>query len=331
MISIQRFAAPIVLLVFVLAGFACSPKINVFPDYTEPLKEVVLEGGGDSKILVVPVTGVLDARPNRGLFWNSPSAVEEIVAMLDKAGRDPDIKAVILQIDTPGGSVTASDILYQEIERYKAKSGAKVVALMMDLAASGGYYVAVASDRIVAHPTTVTGSIGVVFFAANIEGLFDKIGVEAEAIKSGEHKDMASPFRELTDEERAILQAMINEMFDRFVAAVMQGRPMLTEERIRRLADGRIYTAKQAMEWKLIDRIGYTKDAISEAKYLANLKEDASIITYRRRIVADDNIYNTTVSRASGKTPLVDLGLSRFTFVPTTGFYYIWEPGLNTP
>lgn len=321
----------LVLLVIALCGLAasaCSPKFYMFPDYNDPLQEMTLSGEGKVKILVVPVSGVISDRPHRGLLSSSPSVVQEVVSALDKARKDKEIKAVILRIDSPGGSVTASDILHREILRFKEETGLPVLTLMMDLAASGGYYMAMASDYIIAHPSTVTGSIGVIFYTINIEGLFEKIGVGAEPIKSGTYKDMGSPFRGLSEEERLILQEMIDEMYTGFVQAIVDGRPALDEEKVRALGDGRIYTAKQALQHKLIDAIGYAPDAISKAQEMAGVTE-ARIIVYRRNKAHNDNIYNPNTARSPGVSSLIDLGITRYTLVPHTGFYYIWEPGVS--
>ena len=313
------------------AALGCSPRINVFPDYTDSLKEVTLSGKGGEKILILPVSGVIDIRPREGLIFTRPSMVEEVIAQLELAREDKNVKAVILRIDSPGGSATASDILYEEIKAFKKETGKTVLALMMDLSASGGYYTAVSADRIIAHPTTVTGSIGVIFFTANIEGLFDKIGVEVEPIKSGKYKDMGSPFRGMNDEERKLFQAMIDEMYNRFVDAVDKGRPDLSREQVLKLADGRIYTARQALGAGLIDEIGYTENAVESAKRLAKLSENAKVIVYRRNPKENENIYSSQAAAGTGRLSLVDLGLDRYTFVPRTGFYYLWEPGLVKP
>src|SRR5262249_39001215 len=160
----------------------------------------------------------------------------------------------------PGGTVTASDIIFRELEEFKRTTGRAVVASMLDVAASGGYYIALAADTIVAHPTTVTGSIGVIMISLNAEGLMQKVGLATATIKSGERKDMGSPFRQLTSEERAIFQAVIDDLYRQFVSKVVERRniPAATATA---LADGRIYTAEQALGHKLVDRIGYLPEA----------------------------------------------------------------------
>jgi protease-4 len=325
----KRNAVLLSLLVLLVSALsvACSPKFYLFPDYSDPLHEVTLSGEGEQKVLVVPISGVIDSQPDRGFLRTEPSVVQEVVAALEIARKDDKVKAVILQIDSPGGTATGSDILYREIRRFKEDTGKKVVALMMSMATSGGYYAAMSSDWIVAHPTTVTGSIGVIFYTFTVDGLFGKIGVTTEPIKSGAHKDIASPFRPMNDEERKILQSMIDEMYGSFVSAVDYGRKDLDMDAVKKIADGRVYTARQALGLKLIDQIGYTYDAVAKAKELAGLDDKARVVTYRRNQPANDNIYNTSMAQGGGGGPLVDLGLSRFVFAPRAGFYYIWEPG----
>ena len=194
---------------FLLSG-CITTKVTLFRSYTEPLKEYTLEGEGDGKVLIIPVKGVITSRAKNRLTYTEPGTVQEIVSHLEMAVKDEKIKAVVLQIDSPGGTVTASDILYHEINEFKTNTGKKIVIAMMNLAASGGYYIALAGDEIYAHPTTVTGSIGVIFIRPNIGGLMGKIGVEADVTKSGEYKDMGSPFRKSTEAEKELFQGIID-------------------------------------------------------------------------------------------------------------------------
>lgn len=194
----------------------------------------------------------------------------------------PHVKAVVIRINSPGGAVTASDIMYQDLCRFREQTHKPVVACMMDVAASGGYYLAMGCDRIYAHPTTVTGSIGVIMSLYNAAGLFGMIGVKSDPIKSGPNKDIGNPGRPMTDEERAILQHMVTNFYEQFIGVVVKGRSgSLGEERIRALADGRVYTGLEAKELGLVDEIGYLEDAIKAAKDMACVK-DAAVIAYDR-------------------------------------------------
>jgi len=323
----RRMLIVLVLAALALAG--CAIHVDTFRDYDTPLHEAVLEEGGPGKVALIPVQGVISTSPREGLVSRAPSQVQEVVSHLNRAAEDPEVKAVVLQIDSPGGTVVASEILYSEIMRWKQKTGGKVVALQMGVAASGGYMASLAGDRIVAHASTVTGSVGTLFIQLGLSGLMDKIGVTAEAVKSGEHKDMGSPLRQTTPEERALLQAMIDEMNGRFLALVRQRRG-LDPEALGTVADARVLTASQAKALGLIDRIGTAHDAVDEAASLAGLAEPPTVVAYRRTEFAEDNLYNTATSGYQGRSPaLVDLGLPTLPGAEATGFCHLWLPELD--
>src|SRR5207244_3274316 len=190
---------------------------------------------------------------------------------LKRADDDRRIQAIVLRINSPGGGVTASDVLYSDLVRFKRKHDIPVVAALGDLAASGGYYVACSADRIVAHPTTVTGSIGVIMMNLNLEGLLAKVGVRNETFKAGEHKDLLSPFRGATPEERRIVQTILDDLHARFIAVVRESRPRLETSRLKELTDGRIFDASQALDAGLVDEIGDLHDAIGAAEDAAGV------------------------------------------------------------
>jgi len=312
-----------------LVPAACAPsKIRLFDDYSDPLLESIIEGEGPGKVLLLPVRGFISDEPGRGLFATRPSTVQETAAHLRKAAQDPAVKAVVLVVDSPGGSVTASDILYHELTRFKEQSKAPVVACMMGLAASGGYYVSLAADRIVAHPTTVTGSVGTVFLQPRVDGLMDKLGVQVETFASGDKKDMGSPFRQPTDEERALFRALIADLNDRFLSLAAERRK-LSGERLALVADARVMTANQALAAGLIDRVGFLQDALAEARTLAGLPESAAVVAYRRTPQPDDTIYNpATAALPAGGLKLVDLGAAEAALSVRPGFYWLWSPQL---
>ena len=255
------------------------------------LQETTLSGEGTDKILLIDISGTLTTSQNSGLF-PEPSLPARIKEELTKAEKDDQIKAIILRINTPGGTVTSSDILYHELQEFKVKRKVPIIASMMDISTSGGYYVAMASDYILAHPSTITGSIGVIMLTLNGQGLLEKIGIEPMAIVSGPKKSMGSPFRAMKDEERAIFQDVIDRLYARFLTVVEAGRPNLQKAKIRELADGRIYTADLAKTEGLIDEIGYLDDAIEQAKTTAKLTE-AQVVTYTRsRAGTHQNVYS---------------------------------------
>src|SRR5947208_1359100 len=275
---------PALALVPLLAG--CSLISLDLTPRIEPLQEQTVEGHGRAKLLLLDVSGFLSdegGAPSLVIGGPAPARVPLLVRVreeLTKAAADPDVRALVVRIDSAGGTVTASDVIYQELALFKRETGRPVVAVMLDVAASGGYYVALAADTIVAHPTTVTGSIGVLMVTLSAEGLLQKLGLATTTIKSAERKDMGSPLRALTDEERKIFQSVIDSLYGQFVEKLAENRK-LGLEAARKVADGRIYTARQALDLKLIDRIGYMPDAIEAAKRAVGV-EEARVVVYRR-------------------------------------------------
>jgi protease-4 len=223
--------------------------------------------------------------------------------------------------------VTASEIIHQEIERYKARTNEPVVAVMTDVAASGGYYVACPADHIIAYPSTITGSIGVVMQMFSLAGTMQKLGITGDAIKSGPNKDAGSPFREMKPEERQIFQSLIDEFYARFLAVVHQGRPGIPEERPRELADGRVYSAQQALDAGLIDRIGSIYDAVEEVKQRAGIK-NYRLIAYHRPLGWQPNVYAAGPPNSPQQFNVVNVNLPEWlTAMSTPQFMYLWTPG----
>jgi protease IV len=323
----RNLSVAALLAVFLLCGGCIKPKITIFSDKTEPLQEFTLQGQGKEKILVVSIKGFI-SDSHKTLSLSKTNMVEEIVSQLKKAEKDKAIKALVLRIDSPGGSVTASDILYHELMEFKKSSGAKVVAAMMGVAASGGYYVALPADLIVAHPTTITGSIGVVFLRPNVSGLMNKIGLEVDTSKSGKNKDMGSPFRKATSEEQQIVQNLIDDLAGRFISLTMSHRK-LGDQAKETVSTARVFIAGDALNLGLVDRIGYLDDAIGSAAKLAGLPGDAKVVVYRRTEYPNDNIYNTSSAGKQGlpEINLIDLGLGDSVAPLKNGFYYLWLPG----
>jgi protease-4 len=256
--------------------------------------------------------------------------LQETVAQLRKAEKDEEVKAVLLKIDSPGGTVTASDIIYNELQHFKEKTKAKIVVIMMDVAASGGYYISLPADYIIAHPTTITGSVGVMFPRWQASGLMEKIGVRHDVSKSGKYKDMGSPFRETTEEEKKLFQNLTDGLNDRFITLVKKHRN-LDPKKLEEVATAKVFIAKEALDKGLIDQVGYLNEAVDKAKTIAGLSKDAKVIAYRRTEQPDDNLYNTSTSEYSDKQPsLVHLDLLEG--LPPRlkgGFYYIWPPGIS--
>jgi protease-4 len=194
--------------------------------------------------------------------------------------KDSSVKAIVLRIDSPGGAVAPSQEIYEEVRKAVAKK--KIVVSMGSVAASGGYYVASPATRIVANPGTLTGSIGVIMEIPNLEGLMTKIGVKTEVIKSGRHKDMASVFRGIKKEDREILQDVLDNVHEQFIAAVAEGRKMIPDD-VKKLADGRIFTGEQALKVGLVDELGNIEDAIKTAAKLSGIKGEPVVVTKKER------------------------------------------------
>ncbi|MGL1861060.1 MAG: signal peptide peptidase SppA [Pseudodesulfovibrio sp.] len=320
-----RLLITLALVLFVLPG--CAPKIKLFAaQSTEPLKEFVIQGEGDGKLALIHLTGFLETQPKQGMLRAKPSKVQELVSTLKLAEMDDEVKGVVLAIDSPGGTTTASDILYHEISDFKRRTGKKVVVAMFDVAASGGYYAALPADWILAHPTTITGSVGVIFMRPKMHALLDKIGVEVEVSKSGKDKDMGSPFRPSTAEEEALFQAIIDDYAARFHMLVAKHRS-LTAANMELVKTARVFTANQAKAVGLIDQVGYIQDAFAKAEQLAGLSGDAKIVVYRRDTYPNDNPYNSLSSTDVAKFNLLGVDASMI-MPPKSGFYYIWPQGL---
>ena len=315
----------------ILLAACASPRITLFSDASDPLREVTLDGTADDKILMIPITGVITDSPKSRISRTMPGVVQEVVSHLRLAEKDDRVKVVLFKIDTPGGTTTASDILYHEIAAFKQRTGKKVVVCMMNLATSGGYYVSLPADMIMAHPTTVTGSIGVILMRPQVSGLMEKIGVDVKVNKSGENKDMGSPFRPITPVEENMLQELADALGRRFVDLVKQHRG-LDGERLATVADARVFLAGDALALGLVDKIGYLQDAIADAKALAALDPDARVVVYRRTDYPNDNLYNTLTSGThANPMPMVDMGPIGDLLSLDAGFYYLWPQALGSP
>ena len=316
------FLLTLVVMSLLFVGCA-TPKIRLFPSQADPLKEYKLSGEADKKVLIIPIRGIISDAPHEEFIRTKPSVVQEVVSQLRLAEKDENVKAVLLKIDSPGGSVTASDILYNEIIAFKKRSGAKVVAAMMDVAASGGYYISLPADYIVAHPTTLTGSVGVIFIRPKVIDLMQKIGVNIEINKSGVNKDMGAPFRTTTSEENKMLQAMTDRLGKRFIDLVAQHRK-LNPAALADISTARVYLANDALQLGMVDEVGYLDQALAAAKRLADLPEDAKVVVYRRTEYPDDNIYNTSTRYGGGDLSMISLKLPESLNQLHTGFYYMW-------
>lgn len=302
------------------------------------------------EVLLIPLTGLVDVGDMSAGLGGGTGMLVALKDRLKAAEDNPRIKAIVLRIDSPGGSVTAADLIYHELLDFKAKMKKKseekhfppgvnreipIIAIMTDVAASGGLYIAMAADEIYALPTTVTGSIGVIMMLPGLEGLAGKIGFDMRVIKSGANKDLGSMWRAMTPEERAILQGLIDQYYRLFFQVILDGRQSkgLTAEKLKPLADGRVLDAQTAKSINLIDGIMYPREVFERAKAKANLK-DARIISYEYPFNYRGNIY----ARSSGAAPQMqgaqggDTNLLKLDLGGAAGlsrkpqFMYLWMP-----
>ena len=286
-----------------------------------PITEKVVEGSGEDKVAIISIKGVLTSESAEGLLMEKPSIVEVVEQQLKHAGKDVHVKAILLEIDSPGGGITASDIIYNNVIKFKTDTKKKVVVYMQDVAASGGYYIASAADAIVAHPTTITGSIGVIMPLVNVAGLINRYGIVDNSITSGNMKEMGSPLKLMTPEETAILKSIIDEMYMQFVTVVSTGRKMDVEA-VKKIADGRVYTGKQALANGLVDQLGYLEDAIEVTKKMAGLTT-ASIVRYERPYGLADllGIMTNVIARKS----TIKLDIPQFHEQDNSKPMYLWN------
>ena len=315
----------LVLAVVILNG--CAYVSVPLVTRTLPLEEQELEGEGRPKLLLLDIAGIISEREKSGglLSRGAPSSVSAVREALLKAEKDEDVAGVIIRINSPGGTVTASDIIHHDLSTFKGRKKVPLVACITGLGTSGGYYIAAVADEIVAHPTAITGSIGVMLLRFNVEGLMGKIGVGEQTIKSGEKKDILSPFRAATPEEERLVQTIIDRLHARFVD-VVQARPKnpLSRQELAGLADGRIFTAEQAVQAKLIDRVGYLDDVIDGMKKTLGL-EKARVVTYYRPGSYKGSIYADASPEAGRLGALLEL-LGGGEFSGDSRFMYLWSP-----
>lgn len=289
-------------------------------------EERVIEGEGRPKFLLLDISGVISEKERSGGLKEKPSMVADIKEALQKAEKDDEIAGVLLRINSPGGTVTASDTILHELLAFKARKKVPLFACIIGMGTSGGYYVASAADEISAQPTAVTGSIGVLLMRFNVEGLLTKIGIAEHTVKSVDKKDFLSPFRPITPEEEKIIQAVIDSLHQRFMEVIL-ARPgnTLTREELRQLADGRIYTAQQAAAARLIDRVGYLDESITAMKKKLNL-EQARIVTYYRPGSYRGTIYSGPAGEGSPAINLININADGLEFLAGSEFMYLWEP-----
>lgn len=318
-----------------MSGVGCSmPSLLITPVSSSPeLEETVVMAGQTrkAKVAIIEVEGMLlNTRASSGLLGASENKVSLFKQQLSAAAADERVKAVVLRINSPGGTVSASDTMYSMVMDFRARTGKPVVAACQDMAASGGYYVACAADEVHATPTSVIGSIGVLFETIDLTGLMDKIGVQMAPIASGPLKTMGSPFDGLTAEERQVMQSMIDEFYVRFTSVVKASRQVTDEEKA---FDGRVFTGRQAYEIGLVDELCHLESSIQRARDLAGAP-GARVVMYKRPYGYRGSIYASSadlspkaherndLAETIGQLPVVH----EMTAMLRPGFYYLWMP-----
>jgi len=325
--------------IFALVSGGCLPNrvvIDLNPGDLELVETEVLTDPGAArsgpKVALIDVSGLISMSPSGGLILGRSNAVDSLVARLNKAEADGQVRAVVLRVNSPGGTVAASETMYNEIRRFREQTGKPVVVSMAEVAASGGYYISLAADRIYAQPTSITGSIGVIVQTVNFSRGMERIGIDARAVTSGPNKDLANPFVPEREAHFAILQGHVDQFYEEFRELVVERRPALEESDVAWATDGRVVTGKDAEERGLVDALGGVREAFAEARSLAGL-ERARLVKYHTVGVEPRSPYAT----ARGPEPVGDAGTQINLFqlnlpeslLPSAGFYYLWAPGVQ--
>lgn len=316
---------------FLLLGVVIgSQKRGEFKPFTD---ERYSNRGARDKIAVIAVEGVINDTDEQTVFGTMLGQLSNFKGQLAAASSDPNVKAVILEVNSPGGYVTPSDEMCHLLTEFKKASGKPVVVFMKDLAASGGYYISAPADKIVAMPTSTTGSIGVIAMIVDAhKGLEDKLGVTVHIIKSGKWKDSGSPFREFTDEDRKYFEAHINSMYEKFLKVVYEGRKSKAgwsgpdDAALKEIAQGQVFSAEEALDNGLIDKIGYFEEAVKTAKSEAGLG-DALVIRYR--YVPPPSLFGLGGANTTNVNTGVNISVNTGVMpdkIDSPQFMYLWKP-----
>jgi protease-4 len=309
----------IILLSLILTGMLlsrCKKSETDYPrDEAPKLTETWSFGSGDIKVVRIPLEGVIMRAENEGIFTARPDMVESVLTQVRTAERDPEMRAIILEVNSPGGGVTPSDEIYNALSLFRAsRPDRRVVIFIRDLGASGAYYAAMAGDFIIAEPTAAVGSIGVIMQTLNFEGLSRKIGITDVTIKSGANKDLLNPFQPVDTNQVVLLQELIDDMQARFTGIVAESR-QLDPAAVPELFDGRIFSARTALEKGLIDEIGYWNDALA---HTARLLDTGAL-----RVVRYEAQKTFLEYLIEGRSPV---SLPNLKSVHAPQFLYLWKP-----
>jgi protease-4 len=319
----------IVTLALTVAGCGVPSFLITPVKNTNVLQEVDAQPGhkrrGKGQIAIIEVEGMLINAKSGGFLQPTENPLSVFTQELDTAERDDAVKAVVLRVNSPGGTVTTSDAMYELVTRFRQRTRKPVVASCQEVCASGAYYVSCAADKIVAQPTTVVGSIGVIFNTFEFSGTMAKIGASSEAIKSGPLKDMGSPFKPLTDPERRVMQGIVDEYYGRFLEVLREHRTLKDESMFKLATDGRVFSGRRAKEIGLVDETGMLEDAIATARKMSGAT-DAKAVMYKRPYGYRGSVYadlSAPIPQASSN--VTKLELPGGPWLPS-GFYYLWNP-----
>ena len=300
------------------ASFGPSKEFGSLPQ-RRPVAEHVRGPMTGPAVAIIPVNGPIMEGKVSPWTTEAVASADEIIPMITEAKHDDSVKAIVLEVNSPGGSVVASDRIYHALKDMDKP----IVVMMGELAASGGYYISMAGKYIIANPNTLTGSIGVISTFPNASGLMDKLGIQMTVVKSGKEKDFGSPYREMTPEERAYWQKVIDETYNSFVEIVAQNRHM-PKDKVLKLADGRVYTGKDALKLGLIDALGYEDDAIAKAADLGGITDVPRVIRYKPAV----SPLEALLGSAGQRFGLPTFGLSTFPWnqALAPSLQYRWLP-----
>ena len=324
--SLRRIFAGTVLTGAALVVLGGCVTVNLFPP-DQGLVERSLRpaGGATEKVLFLPLRGFIGDEKKKGgtpFLGGDGDQVRLLDRELEKARRDPEVRAVVLDIDSPGGSVTASDRLYHRILLFRNRTKIPVYAFFGDLGASGAYYTAMGANEVWARPTSVVGSIGVMIANVGVEGLMKKVGVTDRTVASGAEKEMGSPFRAMSPEDRKIFEGLVDDFYGTFLEVVEKGRKM-DRTTLLPLADGRVYTARQALAHGLVDRVGYRSDLLRHLKKKQGLKS-IRLVTYRESAGGTSSLFQMQAG-GFGSVSAEALAGVIGALGPTP--LYFWSPG----
>jgi protease IV len=283
-----------------------------------------------ARVAVIDVSGLISNARAQTMFGGmGENPVSLLAEKLDMAKNDASVKAVVLRINSPGGTVAASETMYEQVKRFRKDSGKPVVVCITDLGASGGYFVACSADQIICQPSSIVGSIGVIIQTVSFAGTMKLLGISADAIISGPMKSMGSPLKDMNAEERKIFQAMVDDFYGEFIKTVAAARPKLTIEKVRAMADGRVYTGRQALELGLVDKLGGMPDALDAAKKAAGVTS-VKVVMYDRPYGYRSNVYSAAPMPVQPQVNLINIEANDLLLLRRPSFLYLWSSDLKS-